>query len=181
MRHPSNQIYSQLCKTRNKKIKLKIKKNNLNTIHTSSRFMRFQNKIWIVFTLLFFWFLLKLPIVDRELLSYIHLICQKSRYMDIWMCHRCCHKIGKFEIKESQLDIEPDLRNQKPKKWCVVPIGNEKKNNLNTIHTSSWRIGYPKIFLVPIHEGPCFIGDKYRIPKITLDQYHLDPNTKNRL
>ena len=103
MRHPSNQIYSQLCKTRNKKIKLKIKKNNLNTIHTSSRFMRFQNKIWIVFALLFFWFLLKLPIVDRELLSYIHLICQKSRYMDIWMCHRCCHKIGKFEIKESHL------------------------------------------------------------------------------
>ena len=105
MRHPSNQIYSQLCKTRNKKdyvqLQQKIKKNNLNTIHTSSRFMRFQNKIWIVFTLLFFWFLLKLPIVDRELLSYIHLICQKSRYMDIWICHRCCHKIGKFEIKES--------------------------------------------------------------------------------
>ena len=78
-----------------------INKNNMYTIHTSIWFICFQNKIWIVFTLLFFWFLLKLPIVDRELLSYIHLICQKSRYMDIWMCHRCCHKIGKFEIKES--------------------------------------------------------------------------------
>ena len=49
----------------------------------------------------------------------------------------------------------------------------------STLHVGV--LGKKKIFLVPIHEGPYFIGDKYRIPKITLDQYHLDPNTKYRL
>ena len=89
----------------------KWKKNNLNTIHTSNRFMCFYNQIWIVFILLFFLFLLKLPMIDIALLPYkqliCHMHCQKIWYLDIqhdlsetsmiWICHRHCHKIGKLE------------------------------------------------------------------------------------
>ena len=52
----------------------------------------------------FFWFLLKLPMIDKELL-------QPTRRTD-------------------------SFAKQGTEKLCVVPIGN-KKNNVNTIHTSS--------------------------------------------
>ena len=86
--------------------------------------MCFHNQIWIVFTLFLSWFLLKLPMIDKELLPYVHLIC-----------HTHCQKIGKFEWAGSHpfKQIYSKLcktRNQK--KWIVIPIGN-KKNNLNTL------------------------------------------------
>ena len=97
--------------------------------------------------IIFFWFLLKLLMIDKELLNYIQIICHMSfhkiGYLDIqhalseshiiWICHRLCQEIGE-RVRRKPL-IQPEesvLDNWKQKTCCVVPIGN-KKNNLKTI------------------------------------------------
>ena len=83
----------------------------MNTIHTSSSFMCFWIKFGLCSIYFLGGFLLKVPMIYVELLPYIQLICQMrcqkiwylyiqyalSESSMIWICHRRCHKIGKFD------------------------------------------------------------------------------------
>ena len=69
-----------------------------------------EKHIRIMFALLFFWFLLKPPLIDIVLLSYIQLSHEFSKNWIqhalseshiIWICHRLCQEIGKLEWEGS--------------------------------------------------------------------------------
>ena len=111
--YPSNQIYSQLCKSRKRKMMCSFNRKYKKMIWTQSTLPVGLYVFRIKFGLCsyyFFLFLLKLPMIDIALLPYkqliCHMRCQKIWYLDIqqassesnmiWICLRHCHKIGKF-------------------------------------------------------------------------------------
>ena len=142
--YPSNQIYSQLCKSRKRKMMCSFNRKYKKMIWTQSSLPVGLYVFRIKFGLCsyyFFLFLLKLPMIDIELLptNMRHAIYQKILNLDIqhalsetsmiWICHRHCHKIGKLEWGRSQPSnqIYSQLCKTRNRKWCVDSIGNRKE------------------------------------------------------